>query len=488
MTLTQGPTRTIPTQRPAPHHRPPRFRTPRVGLPRHGPPQFIRRTRLLRHRKLATLILLGFDLAAGAPLLTALPQLRPMLAAVFAVALLLLGHAGLFRPRLTLSVLDDLPLLGRALFAGLGVGLVYVVLAGDEGLLSDFVRMDLLLVGLLALARTTSYAVIRGLRVAGAITQRTVIVGATGLGPQIAMALFDYREHGLYPIGFVVDNSEEDTSDLLPVLGYLDGLARVVSENRADTVIIGTTNATDAEVVAAIRICDRTDVEIYAVPRLHQVQTTGGLVESLSGVPLVRLRRPAYRAITWRLKRVVDVVVAGVGCVLLSPVLLAVALTVVLDSGRPVLFKQIRVGRDGKHFWVLKFRTMRPANQAESATNWSIATDSRVTRVGRIMRRTSLDELAQLWNILRGDMTLVGPRPERPHFVDQFTLEHEEYVWRHRVPCGLTGWAQVNGLRGDTSILDRARLDNYYIENWSLWLDFKIMLRTLTQVLRAAGR
>lgn len=435
-----------------------------------------------------TLILLGFDLAAGAPLLAALPQLRPTLAAVFVVALLLLGHAGLFRPRLTLSVLDDLPLLGQALMAGLGVGLVYVVLAGDEELLSQFVRMAALLVGLLALARTASYAVIRGLRVTGVITQPTVIVGATGLGPQIATALFDHREHGLYPIGFVVDNSEAQSSDVMPVLGDLNGLARVISENRADTVIIGTTHATDADVVAAIRLCDRTDVEIYALPRLHQVQSIGGLVESLSGVPLVRLRRPAYRAMTWRLKRVVDVGIAAVASILLSPILAAVALTVMVDSGRPVLFKQVRVGQDGRHFWVLKFRSMRPANQAESATNWSIANDSRVTGVGRFLRRTSLDELPQLWNILRGDMTLVGPRPERPHFVDQFTLEDEEYAWRHRVPCGLTGWAQVNGLRGDTSILDRARLDNYYIENWSLWLDFKIMLRTLTQVLRAAGR
>ncbi|MEP6463249.1 MAG: sugar transferase [Frankiaceae bacterium] len=488
MTITNDPTLTIPSQRLAPRRRLARLRTPRPSSPRRGPRRFLRRTNSLRHRELLTLILLGFDLAAGAPLLTALPELRPTLTVVFGVALLLFGQAGLFRPRLTLSVLDDLPLLGRALFAGLGVGLVYIVLAGEEDLLSDFVRMALLLVGLLAVARMTSYAVIRGLRVSGAIMQPTVIVGGTGLGPQIAKALFDHREHGLYPIGFVVDNSAADTSDLLPVLGDLDALARVISENRADTVIIGTTDATDAEVVAAIRLCDRTDVEIYALPRLHQVQAIGGLVESLSGVPLVRLRRPAYRAMTWRLKRVVDVVVAGSAGVLLIALLLAVALTVLLDSGRPVLFRQVRVGRDGKHFWLLKFRTMRPANPTESATNWSVATDSRVTRVGRILRRTSLDELAQLWNILQGDMTLVGPRPERPHFVDRFSLQDEEYAWRHRVPCGLTGWAQVNGLRGDTSILERARLDNYYIENWSLWLDFKIMLRTLTQVVRAAGR
>jgi lipopolysaccharide/colanic/teichoic acid biosynthesis glycosyltransferase len=137
---------------------------------------------------------------------------------------------------------------------------------------------------------------------------------------------------------------------------------------------------------------------------------------------------------------------------------------------------------------VIKFRTMRPRDEAESQTTWSIANDQRVSAVGRFMRRTSLDELPQFWNVLRGDMTVVGPRPERPYFVEKFSAEYPEYAMRHRVPVGLTGLAQVSGLRGDTPIPDRARFDNYYIENWSLWLDIRVLFRTIIEVFRGGGR
>ena len=136
---------------------------------------------------------------------------------------------------------------------------------------------------------------------------------------------------------------------------------------------------------------------------------------------------------------------------------------------------------------MLKFRSMRPATETESATNWNIKNDDRLSWFGKFLRRSSLDELPQLWNILRGDMSLVGPRPERPHFVEQFSSEFKRYDARHRVPCGLTGWAQIHGLRGDTSIPERVRYDNYYIQNWSLWLDVKIILRTLTAFMKGSG-
>jgi lipopolysaccharide/colanic/teichoic acid biosynthesis glycosyltransferase len=153
-----------------------------------------------------------------------------------------------------------------------------------------------------------------------------------------------------------------------------------------------------------------------------------------------------------------------------------------------VLFRQERVGMDGRPFTVLKFCSLRPTADSEAATTWNIGTDTRVRPLGRFLRRTSLDELPQLWNVLRGDMSLVGPRPERPHFVDEFTRRYPRYTARHRVPVGLTGWAQIHGLRGDTSISDRAGFDNFYIENWSLWGDIKILLRTAAQVVKVAGR
>ena len=188
------------------------------------------------------------------------------------------------------------------------------------------------------------------------------------------------------------------------------------------------------------------------------------------------------------LKRLSDVIFAAVALVVLSPVLLLCAVATLIDAGPGIFFRQERIGRGGKLIRVIKFRTMRPSDENESRTNWSIGDDPRVSRIGRFMRRTSLDELPQLWNVLRGDMTIVGPRPERPYFVEKFSTEYPDYAMRHRVPVGITGLAQVSGLRGDTPISDRARFDNYYIENWSLWLDAKVVMRTVVEVFRGGGR
>jgi lipopolysaccharide/colanic/teichoic acid biosynthesis glycosyltransferase len=188
------------------------------------------------------------------------------------------------------------------------------------------------------------------------------------------------------------------------------------------------------------------------------------------------------------IKRGLDIAFAMTALIILSPMLITAALAVRMEGGPGVIFRQVRVGRDGKQFQLLKFRSMRPADECESQTRWCVATDDRVGPVGRFLRATSVDELPQLWNIVRGDMTLVGPRPERPHFVELFSAQYDRYAQRHRVQAGLTGFAQVSGLRGDTSIAERARHDNFYIENWSLWLDIKIILRTFREVVLQRGR
>jgi lipopolysaccharide/colanic/teichoic acid biosynthesis glycosyltransferase len=183
-------------------------------------------------------------------------------------------------------------------------------------------------------------------------------------------------------------------------------------------------------------------------------------------------------------KRLLDVLVAGSILVLGAPILGLVALAVKLSSPGPILFRQNRVGQDGHEIQVLKFRTLR--HNDESDTQWSVIGDARLTPIGRFLRRSSLDELPQLWSVLRGDMSLVGPRPERPFFVRQFSADVYGYKDRHRLPVGLTGWAQVHGLRGDTSIEERARFDNHYIEHWSLWQDLVVLGRTATEVVRGA--
>jgi exopolysaccharide biosynthesis polyprenyl glycosylphosphotransferase len=228
--------------------------------------------------------------------------------------------------------------------------------------------------------------------------------------------------------------------------------------------------------------------DLWAAPRLWGSRAQAGNPDHIGAIPIVKIGDTTLSGPRWAMKRLIDVLFAATALVVLSPVLLLCAVAVFLEGGSGIFFRQERIGRHGRPFDVIKFRSMRPVDEHESQTNWSIAHDRRVGPIGRLLRRTSLDELPQLWNILRGDMSVVGPRPERPYFVEKFSAEYPNYAMRHRVPVGLTGLAQVSGLRGDTPISDRARFDNYYIENWSPWLDVKVMLRTVAEVFRGGGR
>jgi exopolysaccharide biosynthesis polyprenyl glycosylphosphotransferase len=288
-------------------------------------------------------------------------------------------------------------------------------------------------------------------------------------------------------VGFVDDGTPSIAEAFVPRLGRLADLDRVVGETGADVLLMADGAYADLDAHESVRTENCMSCDLLVVPRLHHFHTQTGRADHIGSIPVMRIRTPNLNGPGLALKRSFDIAVAALTLILVAPGLALVALAVRLE-GPGVIFRQPRVGRNGQVFNVLKFRSMRPVDETESATNWSIATDDRVGKVGRILRRTSLDEVPQLWNIIRGDMTLVGPRPERPHFVEQFSAQYERYEHRHRVPAGLTGLAQVNGLRGDTSIADRSRYDNFYIENWSLWLDVKIILRTITQVTFARGR
>jgi exopolysaccharide biosynthesis polyprenyl glycosylphosphotransferase len=309
------------------------------------------------------------------------------------------------------------------------------------------------------------------------------------MGVRVADTLLERRNYGLDPIGFLDADVSEHAADLLPVplLGGYERLGEVIREQGVRDVIVAYGGVDEDELVDILRTCDRLDVDVFVVPRLFELHQTNRYTDEVWGIPLVRRRRSVYRSPWWRAKRLVDAVVAALSLLLLTPALTACALAVRLEGGPGIIFRQERVGLDGRPFQVLKFRSLRPVDETESATNWNIKHDDRLGPVGRFLRASSLDELPQLWNILPGDMSLVSPRPERPHFVDQFSAHIPRYTARHRVPVGLTGWAQSHGLRGDTSIEDRARFDNYYIENWSPWLDVKIVLKTVGQVVRRQG-
>jgi exopolysaccharide biosynthesis polyprenyl glycosylphosphotransferase len=350
------------------------------------------------------------------------------------------------------------------------------------------VHAVVLLVAVLVVRRI-AYTVVKRARSGGKVRHRTLIVGAGQVGVRLAETLQERGNYGLDPVGFVDCEAPEDEPALLPApfLGTYDELGRVIREHAVRDVIVAFGSADEDALVDMLRTCDRLDVEVFLVPRLFELHNANRYTDEVWGVPLVRVRRAVFRSPWWNVKRATDVVVAGLALVVISPVLLACAIAVRVEGGPGIIFRQQRVGIDGRPFDVLKFRSLKPVNQTESQTNWNIKHDDRLGPVGRFIRATSLDELPQLWNILRGDMSLVGPRPERPFFVEQFSQHIPRYTARHRVPAGLTGWAQAHGLRGDTSIEDRARFDNYYIENWSLWLDMKIVLKTVGQVVRRQG-
>jgi exopolysaccharide biosynthesis polyprenyl glycosylphosphotransferase len=454
------------------------------------PPPVAARTRRAARRKgarLSAVLLLVADTVAFvvAMVLTGTTGLKTVTVLVLAVALF--SSADLYRARLSLSVLDDAPaIVVRALAAGAGamvLGGLGDGIAGTARLRTAGVFAVLCLAG-----RSLAYAGLRTARRHHRLEQRALLLGAGTVAGFLAGNLLAHPEYGLRPEGMLDDEPllclEERPA---PVLGRYDDLSRVLVERAVDVVIVTFGRVREPSVVDMLRACDRLSCEIFFVPRLYELHTVTRDTEVLWGVPLVRLRRAPFRTVSWTGKRVADVALAALTMLALSPVLALCALLSRWDTG-VVLFRQARIGLDGRPFTLLKFCTMPPAGESEASTRWTIAEDARLRTVGRILRRSSLDELPQLWNVVRGDMSLVGPRPERPFFVDEFTRQFPWYMARHRVPAGLTGWAQVHGLRGNTSIADRARFDNFYIENWSMWGDVKILVRTVGQVLSAAGR
>ena len=422
---------------------------------------------------------------AGASLALHLTARSTILLGVLVIALQAGGRA--YRPRIAPSLLDELPgLLARGLVAGALATSLRVFF--DVAVKDQLVYGALIFISLAVAGRAIAYPLMRQHRRSGGPGDATIIVGCGQIGSQLVDTLLDHPEYGLFPIGYIDDDPMLHAKDRrIPLIGGMADLARLQREHKIRNVIVAFSTSRESSMVEALRTCDRLRCEIFFVPRLYELHGAGPHVERLWGLPVVRLSRASYRTAMWRVKRVFDFFVASVLLVILSPLMAACAIAVRLETGRGVIFRQERVGLDGKEFEILKFRSLRPVDEAESQRHWNIADDPRLGPVGRIMRKLSLDELPQLWNIMRGDMSLVGPRPERPSFVEEFSAHIPRYVARHRVPAGLTGWAQVHGLRGDTDISERAAFDNYYIENWSMWSDVKIMLRTVSQVVGGRG-
>ncbi len=400
------------------------------------------------------------------------------------LALFVLATSGAYHRRLSLRALDIAPWIATRLAVPLLVlGPVAAISGADAG--------ALLTVALLGLAvvvpeRILTYGVLRHARRRGHLLEETVILGAGEVGAELGRSFLEHPEFGVSLVGFLdcVDGNLP-----APLLGDVDQLPRLLDEHHEiRRVVVAFGPAQESELVSVLRTAVMYDVEVSVVPRFFDngVAPVGPDTDDVRGVPLYRVRQSALRKPAWVLKRALDIVVAGTVLVLASPLLIVFAIAVKLSSPGPVLFRQGRIGQRGREIMVPKFRTLRVNH--DSDTQWSVDDDPRVTFIGRILRRTSIDELPQLWTVLKGDMSLVGPRPERPLFVKRFSADVWGYGDRHRLPVGLTGWAQVHGLRGDTSITERARFDNQYIEHWSLWRDIVVLVRTVAEVLRGAGK
>ena len=331
----------------------------------------------------------------------------------------------------------------------------------------------------------------------------TLIIGAGQIGAQVERRLEEQPELGLRAVGYLdADPAPADAvpGRRAPVLGPPSALAGIAEEHGVEHVILAFLSAPDHVLTPLVRECEARGLEVSLVPRLFESVNVRVGLEHIGGLPLFGLRSIDPKGWHFLVKHAIDRLVAAILILLLSPVLVAAALAVKLSSPGPVFFRQRRIGRDGHDFEMLKFRTMygSPEDAGQANVSWAQRVLSpgaevaaapaveRRTPVGRFLRRHSIDELPQLFNVLLGDMSLVGPRPELPHYVRMFEEHVYRYGDRHRVKSGITGWAQVHGLRGNTSLADRVEWDNHYIANWSLAFDLKILLMTVAAIFQPA--
>ena len=394
---------------------------------------------------------------------------------------LVLRSVGLYRPQRQKSALEEVFGVFKAtVLAGLLLVAVTYFVREDRysrGALLIFTVLVFIGVGAM---RFLFKEVLQALRRRGYNLRYVLVLGAGRLARQALEQIEAHRELGFRPVGCLslTRSRVGQTVDGTEVIGTVRDLREVLGRQQIDQVLVALPSRSFHRLPRIMEICADTTVDVKLVPDVYQYATLFGGLEEFGGLPIVNLQSVGVLGINALAKRAFDVILSALFLALLAPLMLLVALLVKLTSPGPVLYRQERVGLDGKPFRMLKFRTMR--DQAErDGPRFAEPEDPRVTRLGPLLRRTSIDELPQLLNVLAGDMSLVGPRPERPIFIDKFRRHIPRYQLRHMVKAGMTGWAQIHGLRGQTSIEKRVEYDLYYIEHWSLLLDLRILARTL---------
>jgi exopolysaccharide biosynthesis polyprenyl glycosylphosphotransferase len=452
--------------------------------------RFWRLTRFVLDIFLVTAAIVVSGLASSAAHVHSSGYLWPSLFALVAVAVFV--SRGAYSRHLVVDFLDDM----RSLVVAVGLATMTIVTLRVMlyAAPADTAAETLRLAVFAAVYLTTGRA---GLDLAQTHARRsgeavpTLVIGAGKVGHMTAKRLLEHPELGLRPIGFLDKEPRTDVSasSHLPVLGASWDFEGVVREYGVGQVIITFSTAPNDVLLRMVKRCEELGVGVSLVPRLFEKVTDRLTIDHIGGLPLLTSHPANPHGWQFTVKYVLDRLLAFLMLVVFAPVLIAAAIAVWISLGRPVFFRQIRVGRDGRTFEMLKFRSMRvnwelPVDSDEAATlpddtaPGGVEGGDRRTRLGAILRKTSIDELPQLFNVLKGEMSLIGPRPERPEYVELFETRVYRYGERLRVKSGITGWAQIHGLRGKTSLSDRVEWDNYYIENFSLWLDFKIALRT----------
>ena len=427
----------------------------------------------------------------------------PLLLLPFLVVLLFYLR-GLYRTKLRTEVLDGIvPVVSGVSVAAMAVAVLGLASNHEVPEQGEWIRAWFYALLAVGIGRTALALAQRRARARRLIGKPVLIMGAGVVGAQVARRLENHPEYGLAPVG-ILDEDPRSVAEVggreVPVLGTIDDLEEAVERTGVKYLIVAFSSVADARVSRLIPRCQELGVDVSVVPRMFDLINDRVGYDTVGGLPLLSFNAIDPKGTQFAIKHALDRVLALLMLILFSPVILAAAIAVKLSSSGPVLFTQRRVGRDGKVFDFYKFRSMReptPGEQVEDtgALDFLLAGDiapggvegeDRRTAVGRFLRSSSLDELPQLFNVLRGDMSLVGPRPERPEFVELFRNDIIRYGDRHRVKSGITGWAQVHGLRGQTSLAERVEWDNYYIAHWSLGLDLKILALTLVALFRNA--
>ncbi len=391
----------------------------------------------------------------------------------------------LYHRQRSLSYLDQFYAIFGAASVGTIIAIAFTTFTYKNQL--DYPRLMMIYTWLLTILFTSLGRLIQSrmqlsLQARGWGEEKILIVGTGDVGRMVWQKIRRSPNLGYRVVGFVADNTQTKTVQGCPVLGTTDDIPHLVESQKINEVIIAMPESTHQEILKIVSKCDRGRVAIKVFPDVFQIMASQVSIGDLAGLPLLTVGDTALRG--WRLtvKRGIDIVGSAIALTIFSPIMMLMAFLIKLDSPGPVFYTQERMGLDGERFMMLKFRSMRTDAEEETGPVWTVVDDPRRTRLGTMMRGLSIDELPQFVNVLLGEMSLVGPRPERPIFVEQFKQSIPRYMDRHREKAGLTGWAQINGLRGDTSIIERTKYDLWYIENWSVALDFQIMIRTIVNI------